>query len=321
MQQAGDRNRTLIVHDPLCRRHDPGPRHPEQPARYDAAMAGAAAALESGAARERAPRPATFDDIQRCHPRSYIDIVRADVADGYGTLRTGDTDVCEHSLEAALGAAGCLLTAVDAVAAGEAANAFCPVRPPGHHASAERGMGFCIFNNIALAARHAQQQHGMERILVVDWDVHHGNGTQALFLEDPSVLYFSVHQWPLYPGTGLAGETGRGPGAGRTINCPLGAGSCGRDVMDKFRARLAPATRAFRPDLVLISAGFDAWRGDPVGSLDLTAADYGRLTDLVLDLAHDTAGGRVVSALEGGYDLQGLTDCVRAHVASLAGGR
>jgi acetoin utilization deacetylase AcuC-like enzyme len=301
------------------RLHDPGPGHPESPARYAAVVA----ELErSGLARRCArltPRPATEEELLRCHSRAYLHTVSRDGASGKRWLSTGDTGLSEHSEEVARLAAGGVIIAVDAVLAGEVRNAFAVVRPPGHHAEANRGMGFCIYNNVALAARHAQVAHGVERVLIVDWDVHHGNGSEAIFYRDPSVLFFSTHQSPLYPGSGAASDRGAGPGEGATINCPLPAGSGGEAVLGALRERLLPAAERFHPQLVLVSAGFDARLGDPLADFRLSDADFSALTLDVMALADQHCQGRLVSSLEGGYDLAGLASACGAHVAALLG--
>jgi acetoin utilization deacetylase AcuC-like enzyme len=233
------------------------------------------------------------------------------------SLSTGDTDIGPRSFEVALHAAGTCLNAVDMVMKGSVENAFCIVRPPGHHASANRGMGFCLFNNIAVAARYAQRQYGVERVVIADWDVHHGNGTQDIFYSDPSVFFFSTHQSPWYPGTGAASETGAGAGEGTTLNCPFPAGS-GRDqIAGAFREKFKPRMDDFRPDLILLSAGFDSRLGDPLGRFVLTDADFADLTALLLEIAGKYARGRLISVLEGGYDLNGLSRAVYAHAHSL----
>jgi acetoin utilization deacetylase AcuC-like enzyme len=214
-------------------------------------------------------------------------------------------------------AAGGVLAAVDGVLEGSLANAFAAVRPPGHHAEPERGMGFCVFNNVALAARHAQAAHGLERVLIVDWDVHHGNGTQAIFWSDPSVLYLSVHEWGNYPGSGAATERGEGAGAGTTLNCPLPAGSDGAAVQRTLAEALLPAAAWFRPQLVLVSAGFDGHRLDPLGRFQLSSADYGALTACCLAVAAEHCAGRLVSVLEGGYHLAALGESSAAHLQVL----
>jgi len=223
----------------------------------------------------------------------------------------------EESARVAALAAGGVLAAVDAVAEGRVRNAFCAVRPPGHHARRDKAMGFCIYNNVAIAARYAQKKHGLPRVLIVDWDVHHGNGTQEMFYDDPTVLYFGVHRHPFYPGTGGAEERGAGRGLGFTVNVPLAAGAGDAEFAAAFRDRMEPAAREFRPDLVLISAGFDAHEADPLGGMKMTPAGYADLTRIVRRVAQATARGRIVSVLEGGYDLDGLAASVEAHLRAL----
>ena len=310
---------TAVLYDDAYKLHDTGPGHPESPERCDAVMRG----LERAGLRQRllaiAPRAAGDEEILACHTERYLRTVRHDVASGAANLSTGDTAIGEGSLTVALQAAGGVLGAVDAVVARRAKNAFCVVRPPGHHATPDRGMGFCIFNNVALAARHAQRQHGIEKVLIVDWDVHHGNGTQEIFYADPSVFYFSTHQWPWYPGTGSAEETGAGEGRGTTLNCPFPAGAGREEIVEEaFRGRLLPAAERFKPDLVLISAGFDSRAGDPLGGFRLADEDFADLTLLALQVARAHAGGRLVSVLEGGYALDGLASACAAHVRALA---
>lgn len=312
-------HRTGLVADSRVQNHDPGPGHPERPARYRAVID----QLESsGLLHDLAriePRVATDDDLALVHTCEYIALVEREIAQGRMQLSTGDTDVGPESIESARVAAGSVLAAIDAVFSGEVENAFCVVRPPGHHASAAVGMGFCLFNNIALAARHAQQRHGAERVLIVDWDVHHGNGTQDIFYRDGSVLFFSTHQSPWYPGTGAASERGEGPGAGKTINCPFPAGSGRREIVGAFQEILTPAAHAFRPDLILISAGFDSRVGDPLGQFLLADDDFAELTHRMADLAARHCSGRLVSVLEGGYSLEGLARAAEAHVGALLG--
>ncbi|MEB3258640.1 MAG: histone deacetylase [Cyanobacteriota bacterium] len=309
--------RTGLVWEPRCLLHQPGVGHPECPQRLEAIRNG----LEQAGLWQRceplAARPATDSELLRCHTKPYLKLVSEEIAAGRRTLSTGDTSLSPDTEDAARLAAGGALVAAEAVMDGRLENAFVAVRPPGHHASSDQGMGFCLFNNVALAARHAQVALGCDRVLIVDWDVHHGNGTQALFWRDPSVLFFSVHQAPFYPGSGAANERGAGPGLGFTINCPLPAGSGGKEVLAALQEHLVPAAEAFRPSLVLLSSGFDGMAGDPLAHLQLKATDVADLTLIVKTLAARTAEGRLVSLLEGGYGLGNLARGAAAHVEAL----
>ena len=310
---------TALLADPIFREHLAEREHPERPERFDAVVRGLrqAGLLERLARADR--RAATEEELLLCHTAEYLRTARQDALSGRPSLSTGDTDITPNSWDVASQAAGGVLNAVDAVATGRARNAFCAVRPPGHHATASRGMGFCFFNNAALAARYAQRRHGLERVLIVDWDVHHGNGTEDIFYSDPTVFFFSTHQWPLYPGTGRADETGEGAGVGTTMNFPFPAGSGRKEILGAVENSLAPAAERFRPDLVVISAGFDSRLGDPLGRFTLTDRDFADLTRAVMEIAARHAGGRVVSVLEGGYDLDGLASASAAHVEALCG--
>lgn len=264
------------------------------------------------------PRPASEDELAAVHAREYLQRARQEIERGHRSLSTGDTDVSPRSWQVAIRAAGGVLNALDRVLHGHAKNAFCGVRPPGHHATPTRGMGFCIVNHIAVAARYAQKRYGAERVLIADWDVHHGNGTQDIFYGDDTVLFFSTHQAPWYPGTGAADERGEGKGIGATINRPLPAGAGRSEIYGAFRESMLPAADKFKPDLVLISAGFDSRADDPLGRFRLTDDDFRDLTRLMMDLADTHCGGRLVSVLEGGYNLTGLASAVTAHVATLS---
>ena len=308
---------TALLLDSVYKQHLTGSGHPERPERLDAVVAGLEREGLVRDAMRLSTRRATEDEIAMAHARDYIAVVKRDIARGAHDLSTGDTAVSPKSLEVALEAAGGVLNAVDAVVGGRVKNAFCAVRPPGHHATAVRGMGFCVFNNIAVAARYAQKKHGLKRVMIADWDVHHGNGTQDIFYSDGSVFFFSTHQSPWYPGTGAAAETGESAGKGKTMNCPFPSGSGRKEVVGVVRERLMPAMKDFEPELVMISAGFDSRVGDPLGQFRLTDEDFADLTRMLMDVADEHAGGRVVSVLEGGYSLEGLAAGVASHVKTL----
>jgi acetoin utilization deacetylase AcuC-like enzyme len=303
---------TLLYQHPAFLDHLTPPGHPERPDRMRALAK--AFEHEDFAVLKRAEAPLADADAPRlAHPQEYVDAIEAAIpAQGLARL-DADTTASPGSWEAALRAIGAALAAVDAVAKGEAANAFCAIRPPGHHAETVRAMGFCLFNTAAVAARHAQRAHGLERVAIVDWDVHHGNGTQEIFWADRSVLYASTHQMPLYPGTGALNETG----AGNVFNAPLRPGDGSERFKQAFRERVLPALRSFRPDLIVISAGFDAHHRDPLAELNLEAEDFDWATAELMEIADASAGGRIVSLLEGGYDLLGLSTSAAAHVRRL----
>ncbi|HEX4642110.1 MAG TPA: histone deacetylase [Candidatus Acidoferrales bacterium] len=304
---------TAFLADAISKLHDTGPGHPEQPARWDAAVRG----LGDHPITAAEHRSATPDELALCHTVEYIRLAKHDVESGYSALSTGDTDISAQSWNVAVRAAGTCLTAIDLVMRGEARNAFCIVRPPGHHAGPSRGMGFCLFNNIAIAARYAQKRYGVDRVAIADWDVHHGNGTQDIFYADPSVFFFSTHQSPWYPGTGDTDETGEGAGKGTTLNRPFAAGAGREEIIGALANDFGAAMRDYRPALLLISAGFDSRIDDPLGRFRLQDPDFAELTALILEMADKYAGGRVVSVLEGGYNLTGLTRAVGAHVQTL----
>jgi acetoin utilization deacetylase AcuC-like enzyme len=312
-------NKTALLADPIYREHLVGRQHPERPERFDAVIEGLVRACLVDQMLHVDRRAATQEELLLCHTPEYLRMAKQDAESGRPFLSTGDTDITPNSWHIASQAVGGVLNAVDAVVAGRALNAFCAVRPPGHHANAARGMGFCIFNNVAIAARYAQSKHGLARVMIVDWDVHHGNGTQDIFYADPSVFFFSTHQWPLYPGTGRVDETGAGEAEGTTMNFPFPAGSGRREILGAVENSLVPAAEWFRPELLLISAGFDSRIGDLLGRFTLTDRDFADLTRVVMGIAARHAGGRVVSMLEGGYSLDGLASAAVAHVAALSG--
>jgi acetoin utilization deacetylase AcuC-like enzyme len=312
---------TAIIHHPVFREHDTGPGHPETPSRYQVVMD----ALRGDAALwadlvEVQAREAPRGDIQAAHsPQLYKQIERV-VSEGTGYL-DADTTVSMRSLDAARHAAGAPCQAIELIMKGEIDNAFVPVRPPGHHATEERAMGFCLFNNVAVAARYAQQHYPeIERVAIIDWDVHHGNGTQGIFYDDPSVYFFSSHQYPWYPGTGSRGEKGMGRGLGYTLNLPLRAATPAAQQKRAFDAALEEMAASFSPDLIMISAGFDSHLGDPLGQLLLQDQDFVEMTRTVKEWAASSCAGRLVSCLEGGYNLETLGETVRAHVAELSRG-
>ena len=304
---------THLYSHPACLEHEPGPEHPESPARLQAILAALDEPEFAALERLEAPR-ATREQIARMHPAAHVDWVLAAVpASGYARI-DADTVVSPGSGEAALRAAGAAIAAVDAVAGGSARNAFCAVRPPGHHAEPTRAMGFCLFNNVAVAAAHARAEHGAERVAVVDFDVHHGNGTQAMFEADSDLFYASTHQSPLYPGTGAPSERGI---AGNIVNVAMPPGSDASLFRPAVAERIVPALRAFAPDFLLISAGFDAHRRDPLAQLALTTEDFAWVTRQLVEVAEACCGGRIVATLEGGYDLTALAQATAAHVRAL----
>ena len=308
---------TALVAPPASVEHLTPRAHPERPERFHAVIdALAAAGLEERMERIDS-RPADVETILLCHGAEYARLVEREAAAGNRHLSTGDTHLSPRSFDAALAAAGAVTAAVDSVAAGKHKNAFCALRPPGHHARPDQGMGFCIFNNAAIGARHALRRRGLERALIADWDVHHGNGTQDIFYEDPAVLFFSTHQSPWYPGTGKTWETGAGAGAGTTINCPFPSGAGREEILGAFRRKLLAAGNDFKPDLVIVSAGFDSRLGDPLGEFRLTDEDFVELTEMLLEIADKHADGRLVSVLEGGYSLSGLASAAASHAEAL----
>jgi acetoin utilization deacetylase AcuC-like enzyme len=299
-------------------KHHTGAGHPERPERLTAILERLQQTGLLGQLIRLEPAPAPLDWITSVHTAEYVQRVKKDCQAGLGYVDTPDAPASASSYEVAILAAGGVLAAVDAVMEGKVRNAFCAVRPPGHHALEDRAMGFCLFNNVAIAAKYAQKKHKLARVLIVDWDVHHGNGTQAAFHDDPTVFYFSVHQSPFYPGTGAAEERGAGPGLGFTLNVPLPAGSGDADYRKAFEEQLNPAADAFKPDFVLISAGFDAAQGDLLGRMKLTPDGYATLTRIVKAIAERHCQGRLVSTLEGGYNLDGLAASAEAHVRALS---
>lgn len=310
---------TGFLYDDRFLKHDPGEGHPESPDRLRAVMAHLTEVPWFHELERLTARTADPDRVLTTHTPEYLDRARAACEDRARTLDVPDVGISPDSYDVAMLAAGGSIALADAVASGSLRNGFGLLRPPGHHALASSAMGFCLFNNIAITARFLRDKHRMDRIAIVDWDVHHGNGTQDAFYEDPSVLYVSLHQYPFYPGTGAASETGAGRGKGATLNCPMPEESTDFDYQVAFTDQVLPKLEEFNPQAVLISAGFDAHAKDPLGNIRLTSDCFGWMTLRLMEIADKHAGGRVVSLLEGGYDLQALPLCVEKHVAALSG--
>jgi acetoin utilization deacetylase AcuC-like enzyme len=303
---------TLYCTHPSFLSHDTGPGHPESPLRLRAIEAVLKRPAFAALLRQEAPR-AEMGQLLRVHTQAHVDKLLAAMPKQGIVHLDPDTPASPGTGEAALRAAGAVCAAVDAVFAGQAGNAFCGVRPPGHHAEPGHAMGFCLFNNIAVGAEHARHAHGVKRVAIVDFDVHHGNGTQHAFDKNPAVLYASTHQHPWYPGSGLAGETG----VGNIFNAPLPAGSGSKEFRAAMEGKILPAVDGFKPELILVSAGFDAHKDDPLASLNLLEDDFAWITRELLALAARHCGGRLVSALEGGYNLEALGESAGAHVMEL----
>ena len=303
--------------DPIFAKHDTGPGHPEQIARYTAITNRLTECGLVEKCKAIPIREISDEELGFIHDPAYVQLAIREITAGVNTLSTGDTTVCKDSLTVARRAAGTVCNAIDAIFASTLQRAFCAIRPPGHHARPAHGMGFCVFNNVAMAARYAQRKHGIKRVAIVDWDVHHGNGTQDIFYEDPTVHFFSTHQCPLYPGTGPGNETGSGDGKGSTMNRPLPSGSGMTEIGNAFQKDWAPAMDDFKPQLVLISAGFDSRIDDPLGGFTLTDDDFIELTKIVTKVADKHAKGRVMSCLEGGYNVEGLAFATEAHLRAL----
>jgi len=298
-------------------KHDTGVGHAERPDRLSHLMKYLLQSPVWNQLHHMLPTPAGVDWVSKVHPEPYIKMIEQRCRAGETVLDSGDTHVSKESYDVALLAAGAALNAVDAVLTGATQRVFCAVRPPGHHAETASVMGFCLFNNVAIAARYAQQKHGVERVAILDWDVHHGNGTQQIFYEDPTVFYVSLHQYPYYPGTGAMDETGTGKGKGFTLNCPMEAGSREREYSEAFRERILPALNKFEPELLILSAGFDAHKDDPLANIELTEHSFAEMTKLTMEISNRHCGGRIVSVLEGGYNLNALAKSVETHLIHL----
>ena len=306
-----------FIYHPDYLHHDTGVGHPEKPQRLETLVQHLLATSLWAQMSHLRPTPASLEWVNAVHPERHTSAIKIRCQLGEPVLDEGDTRVCKESFDVALLAAGGVLQAVDEVMAGRLTRTFCALRPPGHHAESTKVMGFCLLNNVAIGARYAQRKHGVKRVAILDWDVHHGNGTQQIFYEDNSVFYISLHQFPFYPGTGATSERGTGQGEGYTLNCPMGAGSVEKDYLDAFQAHILPALNRFQPELMIISAGFDAHRDDPLASINLTEDSFSKMTELVLGVSDKYCQGKVVSVLEGGYNLEALSRSVEAHLRAM----
>ncbi|TLY27794.1 MAG: histone deacetylase [Ignavibacteria bacterium] len=311
-------SRTGFVYTERFLDHKTGLGHPERPERLRAIVSRLKEVKLASSLEPISIEPASEEWMSKVHTPAHIRFVRETCLRG-GILDGGDTPVSKDSYEVALLAAGAVIAAVAAVLNGGMENAFCAVRPPGHHATQAVSMGFCLFNNAAIGARFAQAAHGLKRVAIIDWDVHHGNGTQEIFYEDKSVFYISTHQYPFYPGTGSRTETGSGEGKGYTLNIPMSAGSGEKEYLDAFRGEILPALDRYRPELIMISAGFDAHRDDPLANINLTEESFSKLTLLISESARRNCNGKIVSVLEGGYHLTALARSVEAHLRVFTG--
>jgi len=309
-------NKTGYISDPFYLKHKNEP-HPENPGRLNAIQKNIESSKYYNNLTLIQPRKARVEDIAKIHGKGYIQSVENSCQNGVRNL-DADTVISKDSYQAALLSAGAGLEAADKILGGTVDNAFCAVRPPGHHAEQNKAMGFCLFNNVGVIARYAQNVHKLEKVFIFDWDVHHGNGTQHSFYKDSSVYYSSIHQYPFYPGTGGVDETGTEDGLGANLNLPMRAHSCDADYMNAIEHKLIPVIQKFNPDLIIISAGFDAHTNDPLAQINLSTECYGKMTQKLMEIANDVCNGRIISMLEGGYDYSALADSVQLHVETLS---
>ena len=311
--------KTAFLYDPRYLDHDTGQGHPERSARLGHAISHLESKHYFDTLDQITPTPVDTRWLETIHSASYIQRTREACLAGKSYIDSPDVTVCTSSWDIASLATGGVLALADAVVQGQVENGFAMIRPPGHHAEHDTALGFCLFNNIAITARYLQQFHNLDKVLILDWDVHHGNGTQHAFEADDSVLFISLHQYPFYPGTGAWSESGIGRGKGATVNCPMNAGSGNLEYEQAFKERVFPAIHSFKPDIVLLSAGFDAHAHDPLGGMNLSTDFYAWMTTRMKEIADQYCGGRIISMLEGGYDLNALAGCIDTHIATLAG--
>ena len=309
-------NKTGYISDPFYLKHKNEP-HPENPGRLNAIQKNIESSKYYNNLTLIQPRKATVEDIAKVHGTGYIRSVEDSCRNGVRNL-DADTVISSDSYQAALLSAGAGLEALDKILEGTVDNAFCAVRPPGHHAEQNKAMGFCLFNNVGVIARYAQDVKNIQKIFIFDWDVHHGNGTQHSFYKDSSIYYSSIHQYPFYPGTGGVDETGTGDGLGSNLNLPMRAYSCDAEYINAIEHKLIPVIQKFNPDLIIISAGFDAHENDPLAQINLSTDCYGKMTQKLMEIANDVCNGRILSMLEGGYDYSALADSVQLHVETLS---
>ena len=309
-------NKTGYISDPFYLKHKNEP-HPENPGRLNAIQKNIESSKYYNNLTLIQPRKATVEDIAKVHGTGYIRSVEDSCRNGVRNL-DADTVISSDSYQAALLSAGAGLEALDKILEGTVGNAFCAVRPPGHHAEQNKAMGFCLFNNVGVIARYAQDVKNIQKIFIFDWDVHHGNGTQHSFYKDSSIYYSSIHQYPFYPGTGGVDDTGTGDGLGSNLNLPMQAYSCDADYINVIEHKLIPVIQKYNPDLIIISAGFDAHENDPLAQINLSTDCYGKMTQKLMEIANDVCNGRILSMLEGGYDYSALADSVQLHVETLS---
>lgn len=309
---------TAFIYDPIFLNHDTGAGHPERSQRLSSAYNVLSTQAWFGKLQHLKTAKADLQWLSAIHDDRYIDRVKRACGLEQRHIDSPDVSICKASYDVALNAVGSVLAIADEVMAKKADNGFAMIRPPGHHAEAALAMGFCLFNNIAITARYLQKKHHLERIVILDWDVHHGNGSQHIFEQDPSVFYISVHQFPHYPGSGALAETGIAAGQGTTLNCPMSAGMGDQHYAQAFKEIILPRAKAFAPDAVLISAGFDAHKADPLGQINLETQSYVWMTQMMMGLAEQCCAGRLISVLEGGYDLSALAESVTQHVKTLS---